>query len=143
MISLIMDAYGTVKDFYEQGGPSSRLNDFINEPTSPDLLADCAKHRRRGSFGSFDAAAYDCQRTWCGCYDWLKKRFSAPVKIMPLTPWMIAVHLGRRISVCRNNVFFALRFFVSIKLTVLLYYPVMLSHFSPAPVKTDQVVRIQ
>ncbi|OQV13272.1 Mucolipin-3 [Hypsibius exemplaris] len=74
MISLIMDAYGTVKDFYEQGGPSSRLTDFINEVSSSSLSAECAKHRVQGSFGSFDASLYGCRRTWCSCFDWLKKK---------------------------------------------------------------------
>ena len=40
------------------------------------------------------------------------------------------------------NVFF-FKFNKHIDEELTLYYPVLLSHFSPAPVKTDQAVRIQ
>ncbi|XP_055346672.1 mucolipin-3-like [Paramacrobiotus metropolitanus] len=43
MISLIMDAYGTVKDYYEQGGPASRLMEFAAEAPSAHPTS-CPRH---------------------------------------------------------------------------------------------------
>ncbi|GAU87601.1 hypothetical protein RvY_00426-1 [Ramazzottius varieornatus] len=73
MISLIMDAYGTVKDYYEQGGPSSRLADFLTEPmTVPSET--CPRHanlQRTTSLTSFGAPFVKQESR--GIFKWLRK----------------------------------------------------------------------
>lgn len=71
MISLIMDAYGTVKDFYHEGGPLSRLMQFVKEPSTAPAY-ECPEHRREETWQD---SADVLKRPLVRWYRWLRHRW--------------------------------------------------------------------
>ena len=67
MISLIMDAYGTVKDSYEQGGEQTKLHQFMSSPLTLDFQR-CTRHDGETSLTSIQTETF-----WTRCINWLKR----------------------------------------------------------------------